>query len=485
MSMQRLNAAMVVRHAGPSNLRPLDVRPSGRSLSTARYYGFAIGYAAIIAALVLPSTLLLHYGLATDEPGGNVFAKFMPATYLAVIAGGIALYGSRNSGGLTRLFRDSPALAWATVLLVLCAVYSVLSVGVSGVAIYVNTYLSAMLLAVATLHATARQRRIIGYTLMVFAILNVGISLLEGATHAHFLPVDPGLQAGYNNGVDEFRGQALYEHPLTGALATALAVFLLLGMRLGNWTAGFLLGVLFVGLMSFGGRAALAVTILVIVVASLGRLVISLVQRRLSLSFLAAVMAGAMLLPVLLVGLVMYTDVGIRIMSHLYMDNSADVRVIQWRILDLLSFHQTLFGVPANDVIAMKAQIGLDKPGTDIESFPLLMFLNLGLVGFPFYLLSLALFVLHLGARTKSSAGWLMVVAAMLICSTSNSLGRKVPDLLFLTAFATGLSGFSTKERTPVAAVRRRVPEPLPTRPTARSALSPNATQRARALSDR
>ena len=458
------------------------MRTSGRSLSNARYYGFAIAYAAIVAALVLPSTLLLHYGLASDEPGGNVLAKFLPSTYLAVAAGLIALYGSRDSGGLSRLFKDSPALAWSTVLLVLCAVYSVLSVGVSGVAIYANTYLSAMLLAVATLNATPRQRRIIGYTLMAFAVLNVAISLLEGATHTHFLPVDPGLQASYNNTLDEFRGQALYEHPLTGALATALAVFLLLGMRLRNWIAGPLLGFLFVGLLSFGGRAALAVTILVIVVSSLGRLAISLVRRRLSLSFLSAVVAGALLLPVLIVALVTFTDVGIRIVSHLYMDNSADVRVIQWNILDLLSFHQTLFGVPAPDVIAMKAQIGLDKPGTDIESFPLLMFLNLGLVGFPFYALSLLLFVLHLGKRTKSSAGWLMVVAAMMICSTSNSLGRKVPDLLFLAAFSTGLSGFSTRERTQVAAVGRRGSEP-PT-PRTRSALSPNVQQRARAFVD-
>lgn len=483
MSTQRLNAAMVVRHVGPYALRPLEVRTSDRSLAAAKHYGFVIGYMAIIAAFALPSTLLLHYGLATDQPGGSVFIKFLPSTYLAIAGGLVAIYGSRKSGGLTRLFQESPALAWATALLVLCAVYSVLSVGISGVAIYANTYLSAMFLAVATAGATPRQRRIIGYTLVTFATFNVAMSVLEGLTMTHFLPLSPDLKASYNNGINEFRGQAFYEHPLTGALATSLAVFLVMGMRLRNWISGLLIGALFIGLMSFGGRAALAVTILIVVLAAMVRLAIALVRRRLSLSFLAAIAAGALLLPVLLVAVVTFTDVGTRIMSHLYMDNSADVRVVQWRVLDLVSFHQALFGTPSADIVAMKTQIGLNKPGTDIESFPLLMFLNLGLVGLPFYALSLLLFVYHLGSRTKSSAGWLMVTAAMLICSTSNSLGRKTPDLMFLSAFAIGLSGFSTKERTVVPETPRRVDEP-PVRRT-RAALSPNVTRPIRALAER
>lgn len=483
MSLSRLNTEMTFRHPGPVNLHPLAPTATAKALPGARRWGFGLGFAAILAALLLPDSLLAHFGLASSDTGGNVLTKFYPYAYLAILGGGITLFGDRRDGGLTRLIHDSPGLIWSIVLLVLCTVHSVLSIGISGIGVYVNTYLAAMLLAVAIAGGTPRQCRMLGYTLMAFALVNIVISLLEGATQTHFLPLEPGLQQNYDLGIDEFRGQGLYDHPLNGAYATALALFLLLGMKLRGWVAATLFGFLVLGLLSFGGRTALAVSMLVVVLAALGRLAISLVRRRLSLRFLAAVTTGVLLLPPLFVVVISFTDVGARIMSHLYMDNSADVRVIQWRILDLLNLKQTLFGVPAAQVAAMKAQIGLAKPGTDIESFPLLMFLSLGLVGFPFYLISLLLFVLHLGSRTKSSIGWLMMLAAMLICSASNSLGRKVPDLVFLVAFATGLRGFSLEEPASVAAVPR--PLTQPPSPRARSALSPSVPARRRALAER
>jgi hypothetical protein len=69
----------------------------------------------------------------------------------------------------------------------------------------------------------------------------------------------------------------------------------------------------------------------------------------------------------------------------------------------------------------------LEKPGTDIENFWLLMFLNLGVVGLPFLVGALFLLLFHQGQRTNTPIGWMMVIATLFICSTSNSLGRKTP----------------------------------------------------------
>ena len=95
------------------------------------------------------------------------------------------------------------------MLILFCAVYSAFSVGLSGVAVYVETYLAAALVAIALEVGTERQLRVLGYTVLTFCVINVAMSLLEGATQTHFLPVPAGLQGNYDQGVDEFRGQAL------------------------------------------------------------------------------------------------------------------------------------------------------------------------------------------------------------------------------------------------------------------------------------
>jgi hypothetical protein len=108
-----------------------------------------------------------------------------------------------------------------------------------------------------------------------------------------------------------------------------------------------------------------------------------LVTRRLNVGFLTALIAGAVMLPVLFIVLTTMTDVGQRIVTHLYLDDSAEVRVLQWRVLDYLNVHDVLFGITTDRLELLKAQIGLSKPGTDIESFWLLIFLYLGVVGGP------------------------------------------------------------------------------------------------------
>jgi hypothetical protein len=261
--------------------------------------------------------------------------------------------------------------------------------------------------------------------------------------------MDPGL--GYDQGVEEFRGQAFYTHPLAGAMVTAMALFLVLGMRLPGWLKAAAFAAFVIGLMSFGGRAALITTVLMIAAATLFQMASGLATRRLNVGFLGAFIAGVILLPALFVVLTTYTDVGMRITSHLYLDESADIRIIQWRVLDLLNLHDVLFGVPLDRVELFKVQVGLVGAGADIENPWLLTFLNLGAIGFPFLIGALFLFMWHLGRRADTSIGWLLIIATLLICSTSNSLGRKTSDLVFLAGFVTALSGFRLGEDEPVA----------------------------------
>jgi hypothetical protein len=124
------------------------------------------------------------------------------------------------------------------------------------------------------------------------------------------------------------------------------------------------------------------------------------------------------------------------------LDESADVRNLQWLVLNHLNMHDVLFGVPPDRLDILKYQIGLGADTTDIENFWLLMFLNLGAIGFVVFLIALGLFIMHLGRTTAHPLGWILLFSAILIDSSSNSLGRKSVDLFFMAACMIAMTGY-------------------------------------------
>jgi hypothetical protein len=461
---------------------------SGYRPSSARNLAFTLAFVAVVLTFLLPGNFLVNIGAYSETAGGNPLTKFHPATYMTVFAAWLALYGGRNRGGFVALFRDRPALAWSVALIVISILYSALMIGVNGIALYVETYLAPALLLVALETGTERQLRILGYTILVFALVNVLISLMEGRAEVHLIAptvgtAGEGLKRIVDKGVDEFRGAALYSHPLTGSLVTSMVLFLALGMRLRAWLSTAVLVALIIGLLSFGGRSALATTLTLITSAALFQLSAGLVTRRLDVGFLMAFIAGSLLLPVLLMVVSTTTDIGQRIFTHLYLDDSADVRTIQWQILHYLNLHDVLFGVSVDRQVLLKVQVGLMRTGTDIENFWLLIFLGLGLVGFPVLVGALFLLLWHQGRRANTPIGWMIVTVTLFICSTSNSLGRKTPDLVFLAACMAALTGFRLTQQE-----QEQVPQPAeqPADPGRRTALTGSPLEdRVRSLAGR
>ncbi len=447
---------------------------------------FVLGFLTIVLIFALPASLLNALQLYSEQPGGSPFSKFHPATYAAVLAALLALYSRRRGGGLAGLFRESPALAWSIVLILFCMIYSAVSLGISGVAVYVDTFLAAALVTIALEAGTQRQRQVLGYTIVTFCVINVLISIVEVSKETLLMPSGVPLEdfgPGAMMALDDFRGQGFYTHPLTGALVTSMALFMILGMRLSMWRVAVLFGIFIAGLLSFGGRSALGTTLFILAAAALFELASGLATRRLNVGFLGAFIAGVFLLPALFVVLTTMTHLGMRITSHMYLDDSADVRIIQWRVLPLMNTHDLLFGAPIERVNVFKQQVGLTGPGADIENPWLLTFLALGVIGFPFLVGSLFLFFWHLGRRADTPIGWLIVIATLLICSTNNSLGRKVPDLVFLAGIMAGLSGFKPgrQEQKVEAVASTPFVSDLPVRSTA-VALAP--APRNRSLTD-
>lgn len=453
-----------LRQLGPA--RPYDSFALRRRSSRASRVAYVLGVVAVCVYFVISPNILALLGIDYAAPGGNLLIKLHPGTYIAALAAGVALFAEPSGAGFARLFRSGPGLAVYLLLIPICAFYSIASVGFSGAATYVESYLSAGLVAVALETATERQLRILARIILAFCLLNVAVSVAESLLQTHFIPLQIGelstaaRDAALREDSDDFRGAALYAHPLTGALVTSMAIFLLFQMRTGVIMGAVAFTILLVGLLSFGGRMALITTCSLLILMTVFGLLRGLVTRRLNLGFVGVILAGAVVLPPLLFMLNAQADIGERILSHLYYDDSMDVRSVQWQVLNLVNTRDVLFGVTPDRLMVLKYQIGLAAETTDIENFWLLMLLNLGVIGFCVLLLALGVYLAHLGRRSGSAAGWLMIVAVIVIDSSSNSLGRKTADLVFLTACMLAATGFRTV--TDAAAVQREDDPPVP-----------------------
>jgi hypothetical protein len=71
------------------------------------------------------------------------------------------------------------------------------------------------------------------------------------------------------------------------------------------------------------------------------------------------------------------------------------------------------------------------------------MLLNLGAIGFAAFVVVFGAFLWHLGKYARNVNGWLLLIVALIIDTSSNSLGVKSADLFIETAFLVGMSGYA------------------------------------------
>jgi hypothetical protein len=221
-----------------------------------------------------------------------------------------------------------------------------------------------------------------------------------------------------------------------------MGVFLLLAMRLGPWLSAATFGLLAAGLFSFGGRGALLVTFSTLVVAGVIFLLMTLARRALTPRILSGTLLAVLLLPPSLILLTSETNIGNRMVTHFYVDDSALVRAQQWDVLDLIDLREILYGTTREHVDQMEQQIGLRSQGSGIENPWLLLFLNLGIINLIPFLAGLSMFLVYLARRGGWPIGWLLVSSYIAIASTNNSLGVKTSDLSLLVAVVIAMSGF-------------------------------------------
>lgn len=402
------------------------------------------GVLAVVLQLTFSSNVISQLGYT---------ANIHPATIL--VAMGAVLAAAYGLLPLHRRFHDTPALMLFVVGIPVVTLYAIYFAGFSGSTVYIESFWSAGILALLVEPATDRQKRLLGYILIALVLLNVVLALYESVTHTELFQLTFETEGDQKptEVVDDFRAHAFFAHPLTASLVTSMAIFLLYQMRLRMILAAPIFGLLLVGLLAFGGRTALGVTVLVSAAVAVGILLTGLVKRKLSLQFLMTIVLAVVVIPPIVGVIVTETTIADRIIHNLYYDDSAAVRTIQWEIFNYLPLKNWLFGISKEQLAGLKYQIELGGKDTDIENFWILIFLDLGVFGFTVFLALFGGFLLHLARYTRTLNGWLLVGSALVIDSTSNSLGVWSNDLLIEVAFMVAISGF--RDHVPARSLRR------------------------------
>jgi hypothetical protein len=448
--MKGLSSATAPALGRSRSLRLLRASRLRQQTTEAPSVAFSLALLAIFLEFAISGNTLNVLGINYDAPGGNPLVKLLPGTYVAAVAAMCSLAaGARHGRGAGHLINKAPSLVLFLLIVIFCAFYAAANVGLMGAGVYVDTYLSAIFFAIVMVDASDRQRAILARLILTLCVIDVVLSVWESLRQEHLIPFRVNGELDQDTRDGEFRPAAFYTHPLTGAMGTAFGLFLLLETDMPFQRAAVIFGVLFVGLLSFGGRAALVAAVGLVVLRVMITFARDLLYRKFNGRLIGAIAVAVCVLLPATTYLLVATPIGERIVRRSYYDDSAEVRADQWAVLGQLTPKEAMFGTPATSLQQVYAQVGLNG----VENPLILMFLNLGLIGFPIFSAGLVIYVRYL-YRAHPRCGWLLT-AAIVILSGSNSVGTKSPDLFMMTACAVAMG--SRRSRPVPAATRPKV----------------------------
>ncbi|ENM5872102.1 hypothetical protein NTE22_004112, partial [Vibrio mimicus] len=222
-----------------------------------------------------------------------------------------------------------------------------------------------------------------------------------------------------------FRSTAFMAHPLNNALITAT-----LALALSDKTKVppiIYISTALLALFCFGGRGSMGAFVIGLIVVSLPALYQFLtIGVKTSKMKLAITQLIVFICVIFLIYIVLYTGISERILSKLYVDNSAQARFDVFILLDELSFGEWIFGASRqflDNIFYISGVLVVENFFIDwILKFglPLAVLLIFGLLGL----------FMHL---TQWKMPLMVMIGVFILASiTNNSLSVKTPAILFL-----------------------------------------------------
>ncbi len=391
---------------------------------------------ALTAGLTVSGQVLYDLGIHTGDPAAPIYSRFHPTLVLATIAA-VQFFRRRGVGDPEYSGQGVRYFLVAMGLLLVSLAFSCVYGGMSGSAATVNSFVPAMLMAFILQNSRDEERAAFAKLVMYLVTFNAAMCVGENVFEIQLIPVHFGDTLAVAE-PGEFRGFALYDHPLDGAMMTMIGIFVTLATQRDGLRTRVCLGIMFLGLIAFGGRTALFVTTPILIVASIGYGLREVLLKPAKLQTILQVSAAAVLIPASMLSVFFLTNIGQRILNRLYFDDSSEARLAIFKFLPQMTSHDVFYGIPFDRLAKMVWQVGLDIPFGDIENFWILELVNMGAIAYVFWLVSFGTILLW-GYRTANGWGKVLLVSVVLVASSSNSIARKsnVLNALFPTVIAT------------------------------------------------
>lgn len=183
---------------------------------------------AIAALFTLSSYALEYFGVPYDSSTGSILTKIHPATYLLVMALGLAIVANRNPVlYAVDLFRRCLGCVLLLVACLLLWWFISRSKPDYPASFLIDTLMGAALIFMLFRDADEGSRVIIARVVLAIMAINCLIALAEGITGWRLFPYVIGERAQSW----DYRATALLGHPLGGALITGVCAVILMTVK--------------------------------------------------------------------------------------------------------------------------------------------------------------------------------------------------------------------------------------------------------------
>ncbi|MCJ2086878.1 VpsF family polysaccharide biosynthesis protein [Methylobacterium sp. E-005] len=358
-------------------------------------------------------------GLNYDGLTGSAASKIHPATYLAVVLAGWMLLRAGNPvRPVAQALIHRPASVLVTIsgvlLLALIAIR-----GGNGLAGSIDTFVLAGLLPILLMDRDAATLARIETVFHVVMLANALLGLYELASGQRFFPFRlDGADFAWDT-----RSAALQGHPLSNATVTACYILALAagGGRFGPAQRAAMIALQLVALVTFGGRSATIITLVlggVVGLVALGRV---LRGGRIPLIGAACACFALTLVPVavaLLAALGFFDTLLERFSSD---GGSAQARVDMLAVFDAIPFRELLLGPDLVQVTTLRRIWGLEW---GIENSILSTLLYNGILVTTLLVVAVALYLAEI-ARSCRHGVWLPILAFVILVNTFEGLAGK------------------------------------------------------------
>lgn len=381
-----------------------------------RLYHFFV--AVILLAFFLSAYVLESLGVQYVSEGGGYLFKVHIYSYL-IIGAFLFVFFRRGLGCFFSGISSYKYYWWISVFgISIVIAYGLMRFGFSGMAYLVDALLvPVILMPLVALLGRADKRRLLAL-LGWLIFLNSILSLTEFAMQARF------FSGVILDGFTHFRSTALLSHPLNNALITASLAPLL--MRSTSIPVSIYFIVILLALFAFGGRGAMAVylTSTAILLAVNLRFSGGMgINKRLFVFYYFVFLVCT----ILLIYVIAVTSVADRVISKLYVDESAQVRVDAFTLLWQLSPAEWLRGANYFFLDNIDAYIGTKI----VENYLIGWVLSFGAVGALVLFFSIFSVPIKIAFRGGLDIK-LAVFSFVLLSLTNNALSVKTQAVLLL-----------------------------------------------------